>query len=218
MKMFKGIREQKGFTLIELAIVLVIIGIIIGAVLKGQDLIESARIKRFHHSMTEWETSIYTFLDRKNLFPGDSDLNGIIGDSATATSAGQAIASAKFVNPPVPNPMIFGSIQLWLYFGNDGEANPRNIMAVCGNVDCQNAFDEDQMKYIESFDALIDGTVNGEAGDVTCDRPITLFETATDTNERIVKLLASTVMGSPMACDGSLTTAMVYYFSKGSSF
>jgi prepilin-type N-terminal cleavage/methylation domain-containing protein len=69
MKMFKVMREKKGFTLIELAIVLVIIGIIIGAVLKGKDLIESARIKSFSNSLMEWDIAVWAYVDRKRLIP-----------------------------------------------------------------------------------------------------------------------------------------------------
>ncbi len=47
------IRNQKGFTLVELAIVLVIIGLILGAVLKGQDLINNARMKRLYNLQQE---------------------------------------------------------------------------------------------------------------------------------------------------------------------
>ena len=38
-------KKQSGFTLIELAIVLVIIGLLLGGVLKGQELINSAKVK-----------------------------------------------------------------------------------------------------------------------------------------------------------------------------
>ena len=40
-------KKQAGFTLIELAIVLVIIGLLLGGVLKGQELINSAKVKKF---------------------------------------------------------------------------------------------------------------------------------------------------------------------------
>ena len=38
-------RNQSGFTLIEIAIVLVIIGLLLGGVLKGQELINSSKVK-----------------------------------------------------------------------------------------------------------------------------------------------------------------------------
>ena len=40
-------RRQSGFTLIEIAIVLVIIGLILGGILQGQELITSARVRSF---------------------------------------------------------------------------------------------------------------------------------------------------------------------------
>ncbi len=50
-----GNHSKKGFTLIELAIVLVVIGIIIGAVLKGRDLIRNARMKKAFLQFKKWE-------------------------------------------------------------------------------------------------------------------------------------------------------------------
>ena len=38
-------KQQSGFTLVEIAIVLVIIGLLLGGVLKGQELINSAKVK-----------------------------------------------------------------------------------------------------------------------------------------------------------------------------
>lgn len=40
-----NIRRQQGFTLVEMAIVLVIIGLLLGGILKGQELITSARVR-----------------------------------------------------------------------------------------------------------------------------------------------------------------------------
>jgi len=69
-------RRERGFTLIELAIVLVIIGIILGAILKGQELIQNAKVKRLQSDMKGLEALIWTFYDRYGKFPGDCDGDG----------------------------------------------------------------------------------------------------------------------------------------------
>lgn len=71
------LRNNKGFTLIELAIVLVIIGLILGSVLKGKDLIQSAKQKQFYNSFVKtWELSILAYYDRTGYLLGDGDQNG----------------------------------------------------------------------------------------------------------------------------------------------
>lgn len=64
-------QSQKGFTLVELAIVLVIIGIILGAVLKGQELINNAKIKRAYNQYREVLAAVYTYYDKYGKYPGD---------------------------------------------------------------------------------------------------------------------------------------------------
>lgn len=64
-------QKEKGFTLVELAIVLVIIGIILGAVLKGQELIFNAKVKRLQSQIKEMMTAFYTYYDKYGYFPGD---------------------------------------------------------------------------------------------------------------------------------------------------
>ena len=63
--------RQNGFTLIELSIVLVIIGLLIGSVLAGKDLIESARIRSQISQIEKYRTAVNTFLAKYNHLPGD---------------------------------------------------------------------------------------------------------------------------------------------------
>lgn len=66
--------NEKGFTLVEIAIVLVIIGLLIGGVLKGQAMIQNAKVKRVVKSAEELRAAVYTFYDKYGMFPGDENL------------------------------------------------------------------------------------------------------------------------------------------------
>jgi type II secretory pathway pseudopilin PulG len=60
-----------GFTLVEFAIVLVIVGLIVGAVLKGQELITNARIKRVEQDHSSTVVAVQAYQDRYGFLPGD---------------------------------------------------------------------------------------------------------------------------------------------------
>jgi len=64
-------RKQSGFTLIEIAIVLVIIGLLLGGVLKGQELITAARVRNLISSQDGVKAAYFGFLDRYRSLPGD---------------------------------------------------------------------------------------------------------------------------------------------------
>ena len=64
-------RNQSGFTLVEIAIVLVIIGLLLGGVLKGQEMIENARIKSVVSDMNGISAAYNAYLDRYHAIPGD---------------------------------------------------------------------------------------------------------------------------------------------------
>ena len=64
---------QSGFTLVEVAIVLVIIGLLLGGVLKGQELINSAKVKNFVNDFRTVSALVYAYQDRFKSFPGDQN-------------------------------------------------------------------------------------------------------------------------------------------------
>jgi prepilin-type N-terminal cleavage/methylation domain-containing protein len=64
-------RKQSGFTLIEIAIVLVIIGLLLGGVLKGQELINSAKVKNLAGDFKNIPVFIYGYQDKFKTLPGD---------------------------------------------------------------------------------------------------------------------------------------------------
>ncbi len=87
--------KQTGFTLIELAIVLVIIGLLLGGVLRGQELINSARVKSLIRDFQNTQVFLYGYQDRFRALPGD-DINvatrgfgGLLATSSGPAGNGQ---------------------------------------------------------------------------------------------------------------------------------
>jgi len=92
-------KQQQGFTLVEIAIVLVIIGLLLGGVLKGQEIITNAKVKNLENSVDGLAAAIYSYQDRYRAYPGDDDRatrfpvvtkvgngNGVIGGSFDSTT------------------------------------------------------------------------------------------------------------------------------------
>ena len=65
--------NESGFSLVELAIVLLIIGLIIGGILKGQELLESARLKSILTQVNDYRVQTSIFLEKYGYLPGDFD-------------------------------------------------------------------------------------------------------------------------------------------------
>ncbi|MBF0168183.1 MAG: prepilin-type N-terminal cleavage/methylation domain-containing protein, partial [Alphaproteobacteria bacterium] len=88
----EGVKGEEGFTLIEMSIVLVIIGLLIGGVLKGQELIDSTRLKSV---VTQWDAvkaATNGFQDRYNAMPGDyGQANNVIRATGVANGGGDGI-------------------------------------------------------------------------------------------------------------------------------
>jgi prepilin-type N-terminal cleavage/methylation domain-containing protein len=79
--------SQRGFTLIEIAIVMVIIGILMGAILRGQEMIKNAKEKNFYTKIRFVASAQFTYLDRVGRYAGDTPSptpDGIIDNNSTA--------------------------------------------------------------------------------------------------------------------------------------
>jgi len=91
-------RNQAGFTLVEIAIVLVIIGLLIGGVLKGQAMVQNAKVKRVVKLADELRAGVMTFYDKYGVYPGDENLAAIPpnGADAEGNGNGQIEATESF--------------------------------------------------------------------------------------------------------------------------
>lgn len=88
--------RQAGFTLVEIAIVLVIIGLLLGGVLKGQELINSAKVKNFATDFRNIPLFIYGYQDKFKALPGDHHTV-----TAQMTTANLATTPTSSGNPAV---------------------------------------------------------------------------------------------------------------------
>ncbi len=78
-------QKQMGFTLVEIAIVLVIIGLLLGGVLKGQELVNSAKVKNIANDFRSIATFVYAYQDKYRALPGDDpQVVAHVGLTATA--------------------------------------------------------------------------------------------------------------------------------------
>lgn len=92
-------RTHTGFTLVEIAIVLVIIGVLLGGVLKGQELINSAKVKSAINDFRTTSTHIYAYQDRFRAMPGDDP--GVAGrlTGAIVASTGGTLGNGRIDSP-----------------------------------------------------------------------------------------------------------------------
>lgn len=83
--------KQRGFTLVEIVIVLVIVGLLIGAVLKSQEMITNANIKRIENDKADLTAAVLAYQDRYKMLPGDDNE----ADSRFATYTGVLTANGN---------------------------------------------------------------------------------------------------------------------------
>jgi len=105
--------QQSGFTLVEIAIVLVIIGLLLGGILKGQELINSAKVKNLANDFRTIPTYIYAYQDKFKSLPGDdSNVVSHVGATATPATTG-AVGNGVIEGSPLTTTATAESFLFW---------------------------------------------------------------------------------------------------------
>jgi prepilin-type N-terminal cleavage/methylation domain-containing protein len=114
--------KSKGFTLIELAIVLMIIGLLIGGILKGQELINNARVNTVMRQVKAYEAAYITFQDSYGALAGDITNPGSRIPNCTTSPCNAAGDGNGRIGPvntsSVPTATTGENRSFWLHLAN----------------------------------------------------------------------------------------------------
>ena len=182
-KMRMNWTDERGFTLIEMAIVLIIIGIIIGAVVKGKDVMKSAEQKRLYSTFVrEWQVAYNNYYDRTGWILGDDIDNANTTRDGHCGNGGVAVAadldsqlSRVGLKPPANGPTGLSNVRSYT------DANGRqytltlsfNHHVNIGNYIQINGPTGVPVDLGLAWDRVIDGSADGAAGDLRYDNNAT---------------------------------------------
>ncbi|MCZ6668550.1 MAG: type II secretion system protein [Gammaproteobacteria bacterium] len=115
--------KQMGFTLVEIAIVMVIVGLLIGGVLKGQEMITNAKLKRIESDNAGLLAALYSYQDRYLQLPGDdADAEGrftIYATDLTVNGDGDgAIGAGGDWDLPITTAWLAGTAETLKFFAH----------------------------------------------------------------------------------------------------
>jgi prepilin-type N-terminal cleavage/methylation domain-containing protein len=115
--------RQRGFTLIEMSIVLVIIGLIIGGILKGQEIVANARNKSTWNFAQAARAAANTYFDRYRAIPGDDPNAAARLDARVAAGNGNSIVGAQNADSATFIAVNAGAGEMLQYFNGLMAAN-----------------------------------------------------------------------------------------------
>jgi prepilin-type N-terminal cleavage/methylation domain-containing protein len=171
------LHDEKGFTLIEMAIVLVIIGIIIGAVVKGKDVMKNAEQKRLYTTyVREWQVAYNNYYDRTGRILGDditsanTTRDGRCGNGGVMATAAVLNNQLTYVglNPPAVGPTNVTNVRTYTdAWGRQYTLTLQlNNNATFGNFIQITSATGIPFDLGLAWDRIVDGTSVGNTGDL----------------------------------------------------
>jgi prepilin-type N-terminal cleavage/methylation domain-containing protein len=171
-------QNHKGFTLVEIAIVLVIIGLLLGGILKGQEMITQAKIKNVIADMSGVSAAMYGYQDRYRALPGDDKAANPRWSSADAGNGNGIIEGTWLSTTDTDESLNFWhQLRLAGFVSGTGKEQPFNAVS---------------------------GRMGVQTGDGTDDTPGPVLATAADPSATPPIPTAIPGFGSLMLCSGNL--------------
>jgi len=172
-----NLNKQSGFTLVEIAIVLVIIGLLLGGVLKGQEMIKNAEIRSVITDVQGLTTAMYAYRYRYNAIPGDDAAAVVNSSSATGVANGDGDGVIEYNGSNVEDDQFFLQLRVANLLKGSGTTGPThslggsfsvrsNTYNQSGTVFCASAVDGADALIIDTKEDDGDsntGTIQGHA-------------------------------------------------------
>ena len=188
------VKNIHAFSLIELSIVLIIIGLLVAGITGGASLIESAKIIQFTREIEEWQQSINSFYVLKDRLPGDANNDGKIGYGSNEEYSENYFPSYE----PFANDFVGPFLDLYLAkiiefkpIFNRGSVNMYNLKAE-GAFPVSQALKDNIFYYFAYMPAIYNtlGLYNNNYKDITSNVLI-LNGTATSSYNKRIKCLTN---------------------------
>jgi prepilin-type N-terminal cleavage/methylation domain-containing protein len=115
--------RRRAFSLVELSIVLVILGLLVGGILSGQALIRAAELRSVATDLSKYQTALYTFRDKYFAIPGDMVNATSFWGTATVCPGGTGSGTCNGNGDGIITNVsgnIYESIRAWQHLVNAG--------------------------------------------------------------------------------------------------
>jgi type II secretory pathway pseudopilin PulG len=118
-----------GFTLAEVALVFVIVGLLLGGIMKGQEMVVQAKIKHAIADTTGVSAAMYAYHDRYRALPGDDKGSGRWG-LTPPPSAGNGVIEGKYASNSATDEsrLVWEHLRRAGFVAGSGNENPFNVV------------------------------------------------------------------------------------------